>query len=66
MLSYHTRLALEYFQARPRNERSPGILRGIVTHVCLRYALSAEATQAVQAEALREAQRRGFFNQQQR
>lgn len=60
MSDYHVRLALEYFQARPRTEQAERTLESIVAHVCTTYALSRDETAQVQDEAQRRARQRGL------
>jgi hypothetical protein len=36
-------LALEYFQAKPLRDRTPGTLQGIIDHLSQTHALSPEA-----------------------
>ena len=63
MTDFHAQLALDYFQARPANERTVETLRGIVEHVCATYALSPEESARVQEAARHEAQRRGLLRE---
>ena len=66
MPTFHARLALEYFQARPRHERTTATLSDICTQLSLSYALSAASETAILAEALHLAKQRGLLHDEEK
>jgi hypothetical protein len=64
MLSYHARLALEFFAALPPAWQTPARLAGFVSHIALSYALSPARTTSLLTEATAEAARRGLVSEE--
>lgn len=58
MAEYYTQLALEYFQTRPRAERTPAFLAVICRHLEQTYCLPRGAYEVLVEDALREAVQR--------
>ena len=61
MSHYHAALALDYFQARARTERTQKTLGEIVQHLTATYALPAEEAEATHEEARALATQRGLL-----
>lgn len=61
MPRFHVQLVLDYFQARPRTERTEATLGEIIEHLATTYALPAEVARATHQEARTLATQRGLL-----